>query len=160
MSGTEDGTKGHGCHTVRSISTPFTGFGAPKQRPQDKALETRCSLRLAHAIRTMNTDAAPLRDPPKVTFRVLIAGRANAGKTMILQRVCDTTNSPVTYRVAVVDGEETRTEVRPSNDERYLHSQQCTDSSRSYIGGILCYVFDEHYQLCFCSVVSTTLLTS
>ncbi|KAJ7112362.1 hypothetical protein C8R44DRAFT_251870 [Mycena epipterygia] len=59
----------------------------------------------------MNTDAAPPRDLPRVKFRVLIAGRANAGKTSILQRVCDTTNSPDTYRVAVVNGEETRTKI-------------------------------------------------
>ncbi|KAF8259475.1 hypothetical protein EI94DRAFT_1615843, partial [Lactarius quietus] len=31
-------------------------------------------------------------------FRVLIVGRANAGKTTILQRVCDTTESPTIYR--------------------------------------------------------------
>src|SRR6266850_1081254 len=36
---------------------------------------------------------------PNVTFRVLIIGRANAGKTTILQRVCDTTESPKIYRV-------------------------------------------------------------
>jgi len=35
---------------------------------------------------------------PKIQFRVLIIGRANAGKTSILQRVCDTTGSPVIYR--------------------------------------------------------------
>ena len=35
---------------------------------------------------------------PRVRFRVLIIGRANAGKTSILQRVCDTTESPVIYR--------------------------------------------------------------
>src|SRR5882762_576294 len=35
---------------------------------------------------------------PKIQFRVLIIGRANAGKTTILQRVCDTTNSPTIYR--------------------------------------------------------------
>ena len=33
-----------------------------------------------------------------VKFRVLIIGRANAGKTSILQRVCDTTESPEIYR--------------------------------------------------------------
>jgi GTP-binding protein EngB required for normal cell division len=38
------------------------------------------------------------RLPPYVRFRVLIIGRANAGKTSILQRVCDTTESPVIYR--------------------------------------------------------------
>ena len=35
---------------------------------------------------------------PDVRFRVLIIGRANAGKTSILQRVCDTTESPVIHR--------------------------------------------------------------
>jgi hypothetical protein len=31
-------------------------------------------------------------------FRVLIVGRANAGKKSILQRVCETTESPIIYR--------------------------------------------------------------
>ena len=42
--------------------------------------------------------AAPRRQIPKRSFRVLIIGRANAGKTSILQRICDTTESPVVYR--------------------------------------------------------------
>ena len=37
--------------------------------------------------------------PLDVKFRVLIIGRANAGKTTILQRVCDTTESPEVYRL-------------------------------------------------------------
>ncbi|KAF5348792.1 hypothetical protein D9756_009849 [Leucocoprinus leucothites] len=45
----------------------------------------------------MSTQQAPRR-LPKIKFRVLIIGRANAGKTSILQRVCDTTDSPVIYR--------------------------------------------------------------
>jgi hypothetical protein len=36
---------------------------------------------------------------PNVKFRVLIIGRANAGKTSVLQRVCETTESPVIYSV-------------------------------------------------------------
>ena len=40
----------------------------------------------------------PTRRIPTFQFRVLIIGRANAGKTSILQRVCDTTGSPVIYR--------------------------------------------------------------
>jgi GTP-binding protein EngB required for normal cell division len=36
---------------------------------------------------------------PNVQFRVLIIGRANSGKTSILQRVCDTTESPLVYRL-------------------------------------------------------------
>ena len=35
---------------------------------------------------------------PDIRFRVLVIGRANAGKTTILQRVCDTTESPAIYR--------------------------------------------------------------
>ncbi|KAH9023619.1 hypothetical protein EDB85DRAFT_310174 [Lactarius pseudohatsudake] len=35
---------------------------------------------------------------PEVQFRVLIIGRANAGKTSILQRICETTESPVIHR--------------------------------------------------------------
>jgi hypothetical protein len=35
---------------------------------------------------------------PKFKFRVLVIGRANAGKTSILQRVCETTESPTIYR--------------------------------------------------------------
>ncbi|KAJ7938703.1 hypothetical protein B0H13DRAFT_1587466 [Mycena leptocephala] len=54
----------------------------------------------------MKDQPAPPRSLPDVKFRVLIVGRANAGKTSILQRVCDTTESPKTYRVT---GEE-RTE--------------------------------------------------
>jgi len=37
--------------------------------------------------------------PNYVRFRVLIIGRANAGKTSILQRVCETTESPEIYRL-------------------------------------------------------------
>ncbi|KAH8991753.1 hypothetical protein EDB86DRAFT_2806451 [Lactarius hatsudake] len=45
----------------------------------------------------MNTQQ-PRRQIPEVQFRVLIIGRANAGKTSILQRICETTESPVIYR--------------------------------------------------------------
>ncbi|KAF8257548.1 hypothetical protein EI94DRAFT_1099221 [Lactarius quietus] len=38
------------------------------------------------------------RQLPEFRFRVLIIGRANAGKTSILQRVCETTESPTIYR--------------------------------------------------------------
>ncbi|KAN0134473.1 hypothetical protein V8E53_007619 [Lactarius tabidus] len=43
-------------------------------------------------------DTEPHRQLPEITFRVLIVGRANAGKTSILQRVCETTESPSIYR--------------------------------------------------------------
>ncbi|KAH9053324.1 hypothetical protein EDB87DRAFT_1569374 [Lactarius vividus] len=41
----------------------------------------------------MNTQQ-PRRQIPEVQLRVLIIGRANAGKTSILQRICETTESP------------------------------------------------------------------
>ncbi|KAH8977051.1 GTP-binding protein [Lactarius hatsudake] len=44
----------------------------------------------------MNTRQS--RRLPEIKFRVLIIGRANAGKTSILQRVCETTESPVIKR--------------------------------------------------------------
>jgi hypothetical protein len=44
-------------------------------------------------------DTAQTRRPlPTFQFRVLVIGRANAGKTSILQRVCETTESPTIYR--------------------------------------------------------------
>ena len=54
--------------------------------------QTRRRTRLA--LRTRRTI-------PDLQFRVLIIGRANAGKTSILQRVCDTTESPTIYRGGV-----------------------------------------------------------
>ena len=38
------------------------------------------------------------RRVPDIKFRVLIIGRANAGKTSILQRICGTTESPIICR--------------------------------------------------------------
>ncbi|KAH9019998.1 hypothetical protein EDB84DRAFT_1565852 [Lactarius hengduanensis] len=56
----------------------------------------------------MNTQQP--RRLPEIKFRVLIIGRANAGKTSILQRVCETTESPVINR----EGE--RVTLNPSMD--------------------------------------------
>ena len=58
-------------------------------------------LHPTHPTSMGNTNSVPStsqRQIPKIKFRVLIIGRANAGKTSILQRVCDTTDSPVVYR--------------------------------------------------------------
>ena len=46
-------------------------------------------------------DTQPQQTRPQfqdLQFRVLIIGRANAGKTTILQRVCETTDSPIVSR--------------------------------------------------------------
>ena len=50
-----------------------------------------------NSVAPMGTQQTPRRIP-KIQFRILIIGRANSGKTSILQRVCDTTESPVIYR--------------------------------------------------------------
>ena len=47
---------------------------------------------------TMDTAETRLRLQRLLWFRVLVIGRANAGKTSILQRVCETTESPTIYR--------------------------------------------------------------
>ena len=45
-----------------------------------------------------SNQSKPHRTIPDLQFRVLVIGKANAGKTTILQRVCDTTESPMIYR--------------------------------------------------------------
>ncbi|KAJ7040544.1 hypothetical protein C8F04DRAFT_1032295 [Mycena alexandri] len=67
------------------------------------------------------TTPGPRRRLPKVKFRVLIAGRANAGKTTILQRVCDTTESPETYRM--VDGECTKVKSKTSHAPLHIRGE-------------------------------------
>ena len=58
----------------------------------------RRGLTIRQSNSLQDPDPAPLPRVPNVQFRVLIIGRANAGKTSILQRVCYTTESPVIYR--------------------------------------------------------------
>ena len=53
--------------------------------------------RTRRATRRTIPDLQP--EPQGLQFRVLVIGRANAGKTTILQRVCDTTESPTIYRL-------------------------------------------------------------
>ena len=55
------------------------------------------TLAVPSSITLMSTERNNRRIP-NIQFRVLIIGRANAGKTSILQRVCDTTESPTIYR--------------------------------------------------------------
>jgi hypothetical protein len=50
-------------------------------------------------IRAMDSHQILPQVPSYVKFRVLIIGRANAGKTSILQRVCDTTENPEIYSI-------------------------------------------------------------
>jgi GTPase SAR1 family protein len=66
------------------------------------------------AVAPMGTQQ-PRRRIPKVQFRVLIIGRANAGKTSILQRVCETTESPVVYQRKLGGKKKKTEEVRGPN---------------------------------------------
>ncbi|KAH9023356.1 hypothetical protein EDB84DRAFT_1564738 [Lactarius hengduanensis] len=66
---------------------------------------------------------------PEVQFRVLIIGRANAGKTSILKRICETTESPVIYR-----GEE-EVKLDPSMDrgEHRIDDELVFSNHRGYV---------------------------
>jgi hypothetical protein len=69
----------------------------------DQALAGRYHHHLRQAFFLQPFGTMALRDGrhrvPDVKFRVLIIGRANAGKTSILKRVCDTTESPAIFRL-------------------------------------------------------------
>jgi hypothetical protein len=79
-----------GTHNVRKLRS-----SDPLRNPQHLTRLPSYKLRLFAA---MNAQLILPRFPI-VKFRVLIIGRANAGKTAILQRVCDTTENPEIYRV-------------------------------------------------------------
>jgi hypothetical protein len=55
--------------------------------------KTRARTNSVQSVASMGTKEAR-RIIPDLQFRVLLIGRANAGKTSILQRVCETTESP------------------------------------------------------------------
>ena len=99
---------------------------------------------------------------PYVKFRVLIIRRANAGKTSILQRVCDTTESPKVYRL---DQWGRRTQVH-SRSRSYLQSHRLVRFNLTLQGR-----FDSRIQLLLamadrdrddrdCSVDSMILMTN
>jgi hypothetical protein len=64
------------------------------RRDEITSISSSC---LPNSVSQMGT-TNPHRLPPKINFRVLIIGRANAGKTSILQKVCNATDSPVVWR--------------------------------------------------------------
>ena len=88
-----------------NIPQRFLGHSAPSQLPSQSeppayVINTQ-PPRLPSQSETGYASVMDTQPPPrlpKIKFRVLIIGRANAGKTSILQRVCDTTESPVVYR--------------------------------------------------------------
>ncbi|KAH9011139.1 hypothetical protein EDB84DRAFT_1279271 [Lactarius hengduanensis] len=76
----------------------------------------------------MNTQQ-PRRRIPEVQFRVLIIGRANAGKTSILKRICETTESPIIYR----KGEEVTLDPSMDRGEHRIDDELVFSNHRGYI---------------------------
>ncbi|KAH9043025.1 GTP-binding protein [Lactarius hengduanensis] len=66
---------------------------------------------------------------PEIQFRVLIIGRANAGKTSILQRVCDTTESPIVYR----RGDDSDSDNESERSEHTIEDQLVFSNHRGYV---------------------------
>ncbi|KAH8994691.1 GTP-binding protein [Lactarius hatsudake] len=107
----------------------------------------------------MHPQQSPRRIP-NVKFRVLIIGRANAGKTSILQRVCDTTDSPIIYRgkekitlePSVDRGEHTvDDELVFSNHTGYIfHDSRGIESASTYELGILRSFIQRSHILRYC----------
>ncbi|KAI9429323.1 hypothetical protein H4582DRAFT_2151539, partial [Lactarius indigo] len=62
-------------------------------------------------------------------FRVLIIGRANAGKTSILQRICETTESPVIYR----GGKEVRSPTVFQRGEHGIDDELVFSNHKGYV---------------------------
>ncbi|KAF8266550.1 hypothetical protein EI94DRAFT_180650 [Lactarius quietus] len=69
------------------------------------------------------------RQIPKFVFRVLVVGRANAGKTSILQRVCETTESPTIYR----GGEEVKLDPSMDRGEHEIDDALVFSNHRGYV---------------------------
>ena len=61
------------------------GSNQSKSRGRPNSISSKCTKQT-------------LRRLSDLRFRVLVIGSANAGKTSILQRVCETTESPKIYR--------------------------------------------------------------
>ena len=90
------------------------------------------------------SDSDPYNLRAKYThFRILVIGRANAGKTTLLQRVCNTTEDPCIY-----DDDKNLVSVhRPKDDFRFWKFQLAW----TYLGGTsfcidICYCVDPTYQ--------------
>ncbi|KAH9008681.1 hypothetical protein EDB84DRAFT_1425992 [Lactarius hengduanensis] len=81
-----------------------------------------------NTIAPMNTQQSRRRIP-EVQFRVLIIGRANAGKTSILKRICETTESPVIYR----GGEEVKLDPSVDRGEHRIDDELVFSNHRGYV---------------------------
>src|SRR6266850_4326664 len=101
-------------HVYGSGRGRSAGFFGKVCHPQTTRIYSRFGFaailaRLPHCYFRAMAAQQDLPNVPNVQFRVLIIGKANAGKTSILQRVCDTTESPEIYSV---DSSGARNQVR------------------------------------------------
>jgi hypothetical protein len=86
---------------IRNRLKKTIGFGSPQSRSESNVPSTLVAPPVAAAPTAAPTiidpqEAAKLR--AKYTrFRILVIGRANAGKTTLLKRVCNTTEEPSIY---------------------------------------------------------------
>ncbi|KAH9029723.1 GTP-binding protein [Lactarius hengduanensis] len=80
----------------------------------------------------MDTQHASRRIP-KVQFRVLIIGRANAGKTSILQRVCNTTDSPFIYQGRGLEREKVALDLSMDRGEHSIDNELVFSNQEGYI---------------------------
>ncbi|KAF8172630.1 hypothetical protein K438DRAFT_1909106 [Mycena galopus ATCC 62051] len=81
----------------------------------------------------MTDHTAPRRRLSNVKFRVLVAGRANAGKTSILQRVCDTTESPKVYRLIGNDRKEIHLHPTSERGEHNISDELEFSNHKGYV---------------------------
>jgi len=82
----------------------------------------------ANSIAPMGTKQT-CRIIPDLQFRVLVLGRANAGKTSILQRVCETTESPKIYR----GGEEVKLDPSMDRGEHTIEDELVFSNHTGYV---------------------------
>ncbi|KAF9531334.1 hypothetical protein CPB83DRAFT_786637, partial [Crepidotus variabilis] len=68
-----------------------------------------------------------------IKFRVLIIGKANAGKTSILQRICDTTQSPTVYRTVGTSREKIMLRPTQERSEHDIHDELIFANHEGYI---------------------------
>jgi hypothetical protein len=99
--------------------------------------------------------------PYDLKLRVLIIGRANAGKTSILQRVCNTTESPVIYSVDP-SGDRKQVRTRPWWHSRSKCMARFNSNLRWRLGRLILQVVGDGWsqRSCLCSVGSMTLITN
>src|ERR1700761_9469462 len=83
------------------------GVGVCEDQTRIKSISDSCFTKPRNMANQTSVSATPRRQTPKICFRVLIIGRANAGKTSILQRICDTTESPIVFQRTYDDNNKT-----------------------------------------------------